>query len=184
MSPWVSNAVGFQFVWLAAVAGAGHGVWWAGPLALFLFAAWHLARSPCRRADLQLLSIAVALGWVLDSAWIQLGLVQFAAPLPWHGMAPLWILALWAGFALTLNHSLAPLGARPWLAALFGASGGPLAYWIAGSAWSAATYAEGPAPWLAIGLAWGVLTPALLALGQNLAGATQKPAADIADARA
>ena len=38
-----------------------------------------------------------------------------------HG-APLWILALWAAFALTLTRSLAWLMRRPWLAALFGAA--------------------------------------------------------------
>lgn len=44
------------------------------------------------------------------------------------GGAPLWILALWASFALTLNHSLRPLVETPRRAGLAGFLGGPLAY--------------------------------------------------------
>jgi hypothetical protein len=47
--------------------------------------------------------------------------------------------------------------------------GGPLAYLVAQDAWQAATLSQ-PAwqPLLALSLAWGVLTPALLALATRL----------------
>jgi len=170
MKRWLPNVIGFQLVWLVSVAGAGMGLWWPGLLVLAMFGAWQIGSSQCPRADLKLVAVVVALGLLVDSAWIWMGLLRFSTPLPWDWLAPIWILVLWAGFALTLNHSLAALRQRPALAVAFGALGGPLAYWFAGSTWKAATFADGPWPYLAIGLAWAVLTPALLWLAARLGG--------------
>lgn len=182
MKRWLPNLIGFQLVWLSTVAGAGMGLWWPGLLVLAVFAAWQLGCSHCPKADLKLMLVAVTLGLLVDSAWIWLGLLNFASPLPWTWLAPIWILVLWAGFALTLNHSMAGLRSHPVLAVAFGALGGPLAYWIAASAWKAATVAEGPWPYLAIGLAWALMTPALLYLSVRFGGVVD--AAEAADARA
>jgi hypothetical protein len=162
-----ANLLGFQLVWFSAVGGAGRGWWWAGPLALLVFAALHFGLLPGRRADATLLLVCGALGFAVDSLWVQLGWVQFASALPWPGAAPVWILSMWMGLALTLNHSLAPLRRRPWLAALSGALAAPLAYLAAASAWQAARLDAGMLlPGLA--LAWAVLTPALLQLAARL----------------
>jgi len=37
MWPNLRNYLALQLVWLAAVAGAGRGLWWAGPAALAVF---------------------------------------------------------------------------------------------------------------------------------------------------
>jgi hypothetical protein len=47
--------------------------------------------------------------------------------LPW--LAPVWIIAMWAGFATLLHVALRWLLPHRWLAALLGAVGGPLAYY-------------------------------------------------------
>ncbi len=182
MKRWLPNAIGFQLVWLVTVAGAGMGLWWPGLVVLALFATWQIGCSHCPKADLKLAAVAVAVGLLVDSAWIWLGLLHFATPLPWTSLAPIWILVLWAGFALTLNHSLAGLRPYPALAVAFGALGGPLAYWFAASTWKAATIAEGPWPYVAIGLAWALMTPVLLALSARFGGVVT--AAETADARA
>ena len=124
----VLNAVLFQCVWFACVAGAGAGYWWTGLPALALLAAWQLRVSQWPRADAALLACAVLLGFLVDSALALGGWLSYAAPLPWAGLAPAWIVVLWAGFALTVNHSLAFLKRSFALAVLFGAIGGPLAY--------------------------------------------------------
>ena len=77
------------------------------------------------------MAVAVASGVVIDGTLRALA-AGCATPrrdpaFPPHG-APLWILCLWAAFALTLTRSLAWLMRRPWLAALLGALGAPLAY--------------------------------------------------------
>jgi hypothetical protein len=124
------NFAAYQAVWFAVVASAGHGRVALGMAAAALFAAVQLTLSRRRLADARLMAAAVSLGIVIDGALKYFGWLRYASPepaLPPHG-APLWILCLWAAFALTLTRSLAWLVRRPWLAALLGALGGPLAY--------------------------------------------------------
>lgn len=165
----VGNVIGFQIVWVAAVAGAARGWWWAGPLALALFAAWQLAVSARRLVDLQLLLLSIPLGLLIDTAWVQLGWISFAASVPSDSVAPVWIIAMWMGFALTLNHSLAALQTRKWLGALLGLVGGPLAYYAAAKAWGAAEIVDSWMPYAALGIAWAVVTPLLLRAAELLA---------------
>jgi hypothetical protein len=88
---------------------------------------------------------------------------------PGSGVAPIWIVALWCAFALTLNHSLSSLKRHPALAALLGLAGGPLAYWIACHAWKAVHFDDTTvATLVALGLAWALATPLLLWLATRL----------------
>lgn len=169
MKGWLANAVCFQLVWLAAVGGAARGWWWAGPLALMVFAAWQVPTSPWPRADLLLMLGAAVLGLLIDTLWVQLGLMRFTTPAPWAGLAPVWIVAMWMGFALTLNHSLAGLKRHLGLATMLGVVGGPLAYGVAERAWHAVQFA--PPSWVvfvALALAWGLVTPLLLFAARRL----------------
>ncbi len=169
MRAWLPNAISFQIVWIAAVAGAAHGWWWSGPLALFFFAAWQLPASRWPRADCVLMVGAAVTGFALDSLWVQVQLMQFSTPLPWHGAAPVWIVAMWMGFALTLNHSLATLKRHLWWAALLGSIGGPIAYAIADRTWAAVDLMDPDWPaLLALSVAWGVITPLLLVAASHL----------------
>lgn len=168
MKLWI-NAICYQATWLIAIAGAARGWWWAGPAALALFAAWQLAVSAQRRADIQLLLAAAGIGFVIDSAFAQTGLLGYAASVPWPQLAPIWIVALWMSFALTLNHSLAYLKTHLLLAAALGGIGAPLAYWAAGHAWGALTFPATPWTTLALlALVWALLTPILGRLAQRL----------------
>lgn len=163
MKHWLPNAICFQIVWLAAVGGAAQGWWWAGPAAVAAFAAWQIPASRWPRADLLLMLGAAVIGFAIDTLWVRLGLMRFASPLPWTEVAPVWIVAMWMGFALTLNHSLAGLKQHLWLAAALGVAGGPLAYAVAERAWDAVDLA---APtWItltALAIAWGTVTPLLV----------------------
>ena len=167
MNLWI-NAVCYQATWLAAIGGAARGWWWLGPLMALLFAAWQLRVSLRQRADVRLLGCAMVIGFAVDSMFAQAGLIGYGAAYPWPQLAPLWIVALWASFALTLNHSLAYLQTHLLLAALLGAIGAPLAY-SAAARWGALTLIAPTVSTLcALGLAWAVLTPALSLLAQRL----------------
>jgi len=174
------NLVGFQLVWCLAVGGAARGAGWAGPLALMLFAALTLVRSAspaARRVDLELMLACALIGFAVDSLWLQLGWITFASPGPWPQLAPGWIIAMWVGFGLTLNHSLAAMQRHPLIALLFGAIGGPFAYWIAADVWHAATITQ-PVAYVGLGIAWALLTPALLWLAVRFnTPAAPRPAA-------
>ena len=168
MTNTILNAVGFQLVWVACVGGAGSGRWWLGPLAVLGFAGWHFARSTCRAADARVALVAVGLGSVFDAALKAADLLAYAAPGPWVIVAPAWILSLWLGFALTLNHSLRWMQGRPVVAALFGGIGGPLSYWMGERAWGAVTWnASLPVVLAVLAVLWMVVTPMLVTVAER-----------------
>lgn len=131
------NFIGYEMVWFCAVIAAAHDMAWPGVLAFAGFAAWQLTLSPRRSTEYKLLGLALSCGLVLDGLLAATGWVRYAAAIPAlpPGGAPLWILALWGSFALTLTQSLRYLQKRLWVAGLFGAMGGPLAFWCASRAW-------------------------------------------------
>ncbi len=166
---WLPNLVLYHVVWFAAVDGAARGHWWWGPLSVVLFAAWQLPQSSQWRADLWLM--LARRWWVSDSTpcGVQFGFMRYASPQPWPAVAPAWIVALWIGFALTLNHSLYPLKTRPLWSAVLGLTGGPLAYFLAQRDDYAVRIAS--PPWIALGVlavAWGIVTPLLLHAARGL----------------
>ncbi len=167
MNLWI-NAICYQATWLITIAGAAHGRWWPGPLALAIFAGWQLAVSPQRRADALLMLFAAAIGFIIDSTFVQTGLLTYAATIPWEDLAPVWIVALWMSFALTLNHSLAYLKTHALVGAALGGIGAPLAY-LAAAHWGALTFPAAATPSLVVLAAvWVVLTPALCRIAQAL----------------
>lgn len=166
MKVW-ANAVGYQVVWFAAVWGAAVGAWWMAPLALLPFALWYLSR-PDRRIDACLMAVAVLVGTALDSALAASDLVAYASAVPSPHAAPVWIVAIWAAFALTLRHSFRFLHGRMLLAAALGAIGAPLAYVAAARGWHAVAFPRGTMPAvIALGLGWLAALPTLIALAQR-----------------
>ena len=161
MTFWLS-LVGYQLVWFTAVIGAAHELAWPDMLATLVYAACQLGAARRFKIDLSLMAMAILMGLMLDSALIHAGLASYAAPWPSAGIAPAWILALWAAFSLTFTQSLAYLQTRLRLAALLGAAGGPLAYLGAARGWHVVTFAD--PSWRALfclGVGWGLATPAL-----------------------
>lgn len=177
MNFWLT-LIAYQAVWFCAVIGAGQALVWPGLLATTLFASWRLAVSARRDVELKLIATAFFLGLLLENAWVQGGLIRYAAPWPLP-VTPAWLMALWVAFALTIVPLFGYLHARPMLAALLGAVGGPLAYLGAAHGWHAATLA--PPTWqgvLALAAGWAVALPLLTSLARHwLRPRTPEPAA-------
>ncbi len=168
MKIWI-NFIAFQLVWFAAVGGAANGIWWAGPVALVAFAAWHLRRGVRARGDFRLLWIALALGFATDTLMAGAGLSEYAAAVPPAPLAPLWILSLWAGFALTLNHSMRWFTARPLLLVPLAAVIGPASYLAASRVWGAVTIVAPVEVALGVlGLCWFVAMSVLCVAAHRL----------------
>jgi len=164
---WLS-LVGYQLVWVTAVVGAVRGLAWPGIVGMLVYAACQLGATRRYKTDLSLMAAATAMGLVLDSGLIHAGLARYAESWPFPGMTPAWILALWAAFSLTFTQSLAYLQTRLWLAALLGATGGPLAYLGAARGWHVVTFAH--PSWralLCLSIGWGLATPALAWLARR-----------------
>jgi hypothetical protein len=138
-----ANFVGYQLVWFAVVATAGGTRPWLGLAAAAAFITLQMALSDRRALDLRLLALALLLGLTIDGTLSELGWIRYAGPSPAvpPGGAPLWILALWTSFSLTLTRSLAWLSTHPVWAAVFGAIGGPIAYWSAARGFHAVRFA-------------------------------------------
>jgi hypothetical protein len=172
---WINMAF-YQATWLAAVAGAGAGLWWPGVAVFAVFAAWQFAFSDWRRADACLIVGVGALGFAIDSVFAQLELIRFATALPWPTLGPVWMVVLWTSFALALNHSLAFLHRHVLLGAALGASGAPLAYWAAARGWHALSFGANPLLTMSlIAVTWAALVPALAALALRLRGLDTAP---------
>lgn len=157
----------FQAGWFACVLGAARGFPWHGALVALLIAAFIVFRSQRPRDELALVAAAAVAGFAFDSALALTGWVDFEGAVPAPLLAPVWMVALWALFATTLNVSLRWLREWPVLGMLFGAVGGPVAYY-AGERLGALQFTA-PLPGLAaVAAGWALATPILFTLARRL----------------
>ena len=165
----VINVVLFQAAWFAAVLGAARGMFWLGPLAMIPTLAIHLLLQNNRRGEMKLLLAAGLLGLVFDTTFVAGGVftpLQHLFPRPF---SPPWMIGLWVNFAATLNVSMAWLRGRYLLAALFGAIGGPLAYY-SGAKIGATESLPTMTGMLLLAIGWGCITPLLVWLAWVVKG--------------
>ncbi|MEW5318879.1 MAG: hypothetical protein WDW38_010063 [Sanguina aurantia] len=156
--------IGYQLVWFCAVIGAEHGLAWPGVAGMLVYALLQLALLRNYRTDLSLMAAALVFGSLVDGGLAYTGLARYGAAWPSAAFAPVWILALWMTFSMTFTVSLVYLQKRLWVAILFGALGGPIAYMSASRGFHVVTFTA-PA-WrglVFLGVGWAVATP-LLAL--------------------
>ena len=163
------NFVGFQCGWFGCVLGAARGWPGAGAAMAAAIVATHVVRAARPAMELKLVLCAVAIGAVWDSTLAATGWISFSSGTLINGLAPPWMLALWALFAITLNVSLAWLKGRWFVAALLGAVSGPLSYW-AGARLGALSFAEPRAALIALSAGWAIMTPLLVAAAQRFNG--------------
>lgn len=168
----VVNLVLYQASWFACVLGAAYGMPWLGAIAVALTIGWHLARAEQPGRELSLIAVAAVLGALFDTLLVQAGWIRFDTGVLVAGTAPYWMIALWANFATTLNVSLRSLRSRLGWGVLFGAIGGPVAYY-AGVELGAFELVSFRAALTAIGLGWAILTPVLFIAAVRLDGYTQ-----------
>ena len=161
-----ANLLGYQAAWFIVVGFAARGLAWPGILACLGFAAISWWISPMRRSDLKLVGAALACGLLLDGVLAASGWLDYAAPLP-AVPGPAWIAALWVAFAMTLQHSLQWLLARPLAAVLFGAIGGPLAYWGAARGFDAVAFTVPMQATVTLALGWAIAMAVFVAIARN-----------------
>lgn len=169
---WLANLASFYAGWWAVVLAAAAGWPVAGITAVVALLCAHLLWTGNPRRELALILLAGFTGLAFDSLLQASGWVSFAGNAPVSWLAPPWMVALWMNFATTLNHSMRPLQGRPWLAAAFGAVGGPAAYW-AGAEFGAMRFHDVGAALATLAIAWAALTPLLLAAAGRLGGASR-----------
>lgn len=172
MSSVLVNFAAFQIGWFACVLSAAHDWPAAGTAAAAAIVAVHVYRAARPLEEIKLIGAALLLGVLWDSLLLNLGWLAFASGSVVPGVAPHWILALWALFAMTLNVSLAWLKRRLLAGAVLGAIAGPLAYW--GGARLGAVVLAQPVPAItALSIGWGLITPLLALLARRFDGISE-----------
>jgi hypothetical protein len=130
VNPFINVGIN-QAIWFICVLGGNAGAIFALPLLIL-----NIFLSPHRRADLQMIGLLLIIGVLIDGTLQAIGFFSFtSAGFP----IPLWLAVIWVALAALPHHSLAWMKKRMLLSALFGALGGPLAYW-AGTRLGAATF--------------------------------------------
>ncbi|MCC6170874.1 MAG: DUF2878 domain-containing protein [Gammaproteobacteria bacterium] len=157
------NLIVYQAGWLIGVIAAARGQALPGTLVVAAAIALHVWLAPQRAAEIRLIGAALLLGLAWESLLVSLGLFHYVSGTLVAGLAPYWIVALWGQFATTLNLSLAWLKGRPFVAAVFGALGAPLAYY-AGIRLGALDSPDLPLALALQGIGYAVFTPLLCGL--------------------
>ncbi len=165
----VSNVVLFQIGWFACVWSAAAHQPWIGVLVTTGVVVAHVLRAPMPEAELKLVCLALAVGLVFDSFLVWQGWLQYSSGIVFSNVAPYWIVSLWGLFATLLNVSLRWMRGRWGTALVFGAAGGPAAYY-GGLRLGALEFGNMPAGLLALAIGWAMLTPLLLSLSARFDG--------------
>lgn len=163
ISSTIANVVLYQVGWFGCVLAAAAGWPMFAMLSALASAAVHLALAKNRRLEASLLLVSGLTGLVVDTVTVQMGILSFPAPLGLVGMAPLWVVALWMQFGMTLRFCFSWLSGRYLLAAVLGFFGGPLSF-LAGARLGAVEVGEPFAVnLLLLGALWSAALPLLVA---------------------
>ncbi|MGV6817228.1 MAG: DUF2878 domain-containing protein [Thiotrichales bacterium] len=168
------NFLLFQIGWLVCVLVGATSSHWAGPLFVAVVVAIHLNLATSIIQETKLIFATLAIGTAWDSLLVSTNLLQYQHGMLHPELAPHWIIAMWALFATTLNVSLRWLRGRWILAVIFGAVGGPLAYY-AGYRLGAVAMPDMAFALLALAAGWAVIMPLLLWISAQFDGFSKAP---------
>jgi len=157
MLPWlVSQFLLFKAMWLILVIGQNEYLWLGAALL-----ALQVIISPSKKVDFMIMPMAMV-GIVIDVILIFIGLFIFE-------QTPYWLFLLWAGFALSIGHSLQILNKLPtaWLVIVGGLAGS--GSYMTGWHFEAVQLPYGPAISSAVLFAiWALLLPFLMFIDQKV----------------
>ncbi len=158
----VVNFVVFQVGWLLCVMYPGL----IAVAAVLVFLLVHFVLvSQHRLSELQFIGLGTVLGAALDLLWFRTGVL--ASTEGEIFLTPPWLVALWAIFMTTLNHSLGWIGRKAWLPFVLAPMAGPFAYWSASQLGAVTLPALVPSL-VALAVGWLVVFPLLLFLRNSL----------------
>ena len=183
MSLMLQNFILFQAGWFACViGGASSNYYWIGVVIVTAIVIVHLVRANNMRNEAMLILITMIVGSAWDSVLMMAGIFTFSHGVVFAGLIPFWMIAMWALFATTLNVSMKWMKNKYLMAAVFGAVGGPVAYY-AGYRIGAVEYNSTLTALLAVAAGWAVIMPMLMALTTRFNGYQSIGANDTYEAR-
>ena len=150
---------GFKVCWVLC---AFCSVWekpYLGPLVTLIFIIGHLLIVNFNFRDIKIIIASIILGFIIDTLFLNFDFVIYKNSINY---APLWIIAMWAGFSITLIYTLDSLQNKYFMAALLGLVGGPLSY-QAGDSIGSITINHNYS-YIVLAIAWAIAIPLLLSL--------------------
>ena len=124
----ILNFLLYQVSWFACLLGAASSrPWWGITIAICLIGI-HLNLTTDRSNQMKMMVIAIAIGLVVDSTLLILGVYSFPSGTIVAWLPPLWMTVLWPQFATTFRYCLKWLSKRYVICAGFGFLGAPLAF--------------------------------------------------------
>lgn len=165
----VTNFILFQTGWFACVLGAAYNYPIVGSIIALMIIGYHLLFASEWHLELLLVIVAMILGFAWDSYLVYTGWIAYPNGQLSVDTAPYWIVVMWGLFTITLNVSLKWLKNRLVYSVLFGAVGGPLAYY-AGARLGALELIVPQNAIIALAIGWAFFTPVLLHLTNHLNG--------------
>ena len=170
MNRTLFNFAAFQVGWFSCVLSAANGMPWLGLLVVSVIVTLHIRMAVQPVYEVQLLVLSVVMGLVFDSLLVSSGWVKYPSGMVLSGIAPYWILAMWALFSTTLNISMAWLKKSLLLASVMGAVFGPLSY-LAGQRLGAIELVDFISSMIALAIIWAVVMPILVFVAGRFDGA-------------
>ena len=97
------DLLGFKVCWVLC---AFCSVWekpYLGPLVTLIFIIGHLLIVNFNFRDIKIIIVSIILGFIIDTLFLNFDFVNYKNSINY---APLWIIAIWAGFSITLIYTL------------------------------------------------------------------------------
>jgi hypothetical protein len=158
-----------QVGWFACVLSAARGVPWIGVSITVVFLGMHLLRAAHPLEEFKLLTSVMVIGGIWESTLVYFGLLSYPSGTVVEGLAPYWLLALWALFAAQINTTYQWLKSRIPAAALMGAVAGPISF-RAGAALKALNLERSWVSVAALAVGWAILLPVVILLSRRWDG--------------
>jgi len=162
----IFNIFGFQVSWWICVLGVKYGWPYLGPTMMAIYLLIHLYYFRVNQSEIIFIILVGFIGTIVDTIFLQSSLIIYYG-LTVSYIAPIWIIAMWLGFAATMNHSFSWVNGKWLIAFIIGAIFGPLSY-IAGIKFDALFFQETIFSILILAIVWGLIVPLLFLLNNKI----------------
>ena len=165
----IINIIGFYIGWWACVLGAANDLPYFGPTVMILFLIVHYYLFMSDIQEIYLVLIIGTIGTITDSLLFLSGSFIYAGAYSNEILiAPMWITAMWAGFAATVNHSMSWLKDKWLLMVICGVVFGPVAFFTGEKFGAIEFHLSALFSGLVIAIVYGISMPAIYFLNRHL----------------
>ena len=165
----IINIIGFYIGWWTCVLGTANDIPYLGPAVMILFLIVHYYLFVSDIQEIYLVLIIGIIGTITDSLLFLSGSFIYAGAYSNEILiAPMWITAMWAGFAATVNHSMSWLKDKWLLMVISGVVFGPAAFFTGEKFGAIEFHLSALFSGLVIAIVYGVSIPAIYFLNRHL----------------